>query len=398
MAEPGVIEMRAPIHTDHKMDNGVFTPELVRDMRRRAGTELRVGDSVANSDATPSAIQRFADGIGDDNPLWTDPGYAAGSCHGTLVAPPSWVLCCLSGVQFGWPGIGGFHSASRLRTLRRVAAGDAIGVRCVYEGFDGPRPSRFAERTVVDHLRTEYTNQRGQMVAEHLMDVTRFERGAAQERGDRGAVTLPHPWTEEELARIDATILAERRRGGNDRRWEQVAIGDPVDVLTKGPLSMSDEIAFVATGAAPIPRLAANGAALRRYARHPKWAFRDPGTHGWEPIYSVHYNAAAARQMGASFPYDVGVQRLCWLVQSLTDWAGDRSAIKQVDCQFRALVYLSDVIRLEGEVTDRFVDDDGDAVVRIRTSAFNQRGVDVMPGQALVALPASGGRDPAQAV
>lgn len=376
------------------MDSGRFTDELIEDMRGRTGTELRVTNAVANAEATASAVLRFAEGIGDDNPLWTDPAYATASCHRGLIAPPSWVLCCLSGMQFGWPGIGGFHSASRLRLHLPVIVGDRISVRCLYEGFDGPRPSRFAGRIVLDHILVEYRNQRDELVGDHRMDVTRFERGAAQQGGDRGAIELPHPWTPDELDEIDAAILAERRRGGEERRWEDVAIGDRLGLLTKGPLSLSDEIAFVATGAAPIPRLAANGAARRRYARHPKWAFRDPETKGWEPIYSVHYNAGAARQMGASFPYDVGVQRLCWLVQLLTDWAGDRSRVKLVDCQFRALVYLSDVVRLSGEVIERKVDEEGDAVVRVRTTAFNQRGTDVMPGQAVIALPSQDWRDP----
>jgi hypothetical protein len=368
------------------MTTGAFTDELVEKMRGMAGTELRVGNALANSDATEFSILRFAEGIGDDNPLWTDPGYATGSCHEGLVAPPSWPLCCLSGVQFGWPGIGGFHSSSTLTLHKRVRLGDRITAGCTYEGFDGPRPSSFAGRSVVDHLRMEYRDQHGELVGDHLMNVTRIERSAAQDRRSRRAIELPHPWTPEELAAIDAEVLAEAPRGALDRRWEEVAIGDELGTLTKGPLGATDEIAFVATGAAPIPRIAANGAALRRYASHPKWAFRDPTTHAWEPIYAVHYNEYAARQMGAQTAYDVGVQRLCWLVQLLTNWAGDRSFVKQVSCELRGFVYFSDVVRISGRVTDRAVDEDGDAVVRVQTTALNQRGQDVMPGWAVIAL------------
>jgi acyl dehydratase len=358
------------------------------------GTELRVGGSRANSDATEFSILRFAEGIGDDNPLWTDPDYGPSSCHGTLIAPPSWVLCCLSGVQFGWPGIGGFHSASQLTFRKRVRLGDKVAVRSTYEGFDGPQASSFAGRSVVDHQRLEYRDAAGDLVADHLMDVTRIERSAARDRSQRRTVELPHPWTPEELEAIDGDIIAEAPRGAQERRWDDVAVGDELDLLTKGPLGLTDEIAFVATGAAPIPRIAANGAAVRRYARHPKWAFRDPVTHAWEPVYAVHYNEFAAQQMGAQTAYDVGVQRLCWQVQLLTNWAGDRSFVKQVACQLRGFVYLSDVVRLGGRVTDRLVDEDGDAVVHVETWAINQRGQDVMPGRAVVALPAANGKDP----
>jgi acyl dehydratase len=376
------------------MAPGTFSEELVEHMRSMVGTELRVDGSRANSEVTEFSVLRFAEGIGDLNPLWTDPAYAAASCHGTIVAPPSWVLCCLSGVQFGWPGIGGFHSASELTLRKVVRLGDKIEARSTYEGFDGPGPSAFAGRSVVDHQRLEYRDRNGELVADHLMHVTRIERAAARDRGPRRAVELPHPWTPEELEAIDAEILAQSPRGGTELLWDDLAEGDDLGTLTKGPLGVTDEIAFVATGAAPIPRIAANGAALRRYARHPKWAFRDPATQAWEPVYAVHYNAFAARQMGAQTAYDVGIQRLCWLVHLLTDWAGDRSFVKHVACELRGFVYLSDVVRIGGRVTQHVVDDEGDAVVHVETWARNQRGQDVMPGRAVIALPTADGRDP----
>jgi hypothetical protein len=50
-------------------------------------------------------------------------------------------------------------------------------------------------------------------------------------------------------------------------------------------------------------------------------------------------------------------------------------------------VYLSDVIRLGGRVEAKEVDADGDHVVRLTTWAHNQRGRNVMPGTAVIALP-----------
>jgi hypothetical protein len=50
-------------------------------------------------------------------------------------------------------------------------------------------------------------------------------------------------------------------------------------------------------------------------------------------------------------------------------------------------VYLSDVVRLGGRVVAKEVDADGDHVVRLETWATNQRGQEVMPGTAIIALP-----------
>ena len=198
---------------------------------------------------------------------------------------------------------------------------------------------------------------------------------------------LPHPWTEEQLAAIEADILAEQPRGASPRYWEDVAIGDAIDGVTKGPIGLTDEIAFIAAGAAPIPRIAAHRVSLKQYRQHPRWAFRDPATHALEPVYSVHYNDYAAELQGAQMAYDVGIQRTCWQIHSLTNWMGDAGFLKALTSQYRAHVYLSDVVRLGGRVVDKAVDEDGDRVVRLETWASNQRGDNVMPGTAVIALP-----------
>ncbi len=120
-----------------------------------------------------------------------------------------------------------------------------------------------------------------------------FERGSAAQRtkdgdGDMAEPALPHPWTPAELEAIETRVLAERPRGETPRWWEDVQVGDELGVVTKGPIGMTDEIAFVAGGGTPIPRLKAHAAALHDYRAHPAWAFRDPTSNALEPIYSVH--------------------------------------------------------------------------------------------------------------
>ena len=300
------------------------------------------------------------------------------------------MICCFAGLQFGWPGLGSFHSASDVRFHRPILQGDVLTPRCVYEGFDGPRSSSFAQTTVTDHFVNTYTNQRDELVAEIRWDVVNFQRQVAKASSANGAKpqpVVPHPWTADELAAIEDQVLREQPRGAEVRWWDDVEVGQPLDELVKGPIGVTDEVAFVSAGGAPIPRLAAHRAALDQYRRHPAWAFRDPTTSALEPIYAVHYNAHAAHAMGVAMQYDVGFQRQCWHVHLLTDWMGDDGWVKRASAQYRSFVYLSDVVRLGGEVTGRSIDDDGEAVVDVRTHAFNQRGQDVMPGRATVALP-----------
>jgi acyl dehydratase len=376
--------------SEARMAEATLDEAMIASMREKVGLELRIEHSTNNREVTRMSILKFAGGIGDTNPLWHDEDHGIASGYQAAVAPPSWIICCFSGLQFGWPGLGSFHSMSDVRLHRPILRDDVITPTCVYEGFDGPRASKFAETTVVDHFLNSYRNQRDELVAEIRWDVINFQRQAARANSASGAKPqpdVPHRWSPAELEAIEDEIMTEAPRGAEPRWWDEVEIGQPLDQLVKGPIGMTDEVAFVASGGAPIPRLAAHRASLHQYRAHPAWAFRDPTTSALEPIYAVHYNAHAAHAMGVAMQYDVGFQRQCWQIHLLTDWMGDDGWVKRASAQYRSFVYLSDVVRLGGEVTARYIDDDGEAVVDIATNAGNQRGQDVMPGTATVALP-----------
>lgn len=371
-----------------ELAKGKFTDQMLADMRALIGTELRTEACLNNEYATRLAILRFCEGIGDDNPLWTDAQYAETGPHGTLVAPPSFIFACLGSVQVGWPGLGGFHAETKMQFQKPIRVGDKVTAKVTFDGFDGPiDDSSFGGRRIKDYLRQEYSNQSGEPVATFICSRMRFERSEMQKRRESRKIELPHPWTDEELAAIEEQVLAEKPRGDTPRYWEDVQVGDEIDVITKGPLGLTDFIAFIAAGAAPIPRISAHSVSLKRYRKHPKWAFRDPRTHALEPVYSVHYNDYAAQLQGAQIAYDVGIQRTCWQIHSLTNWMGDAGRLKALTGQYRAHVYLSDVVRLGGRVEAKEIDADGDAVVRLTTWAHNQRGQNAMPGTAVIALP-----------
>jgi acyl dehydratase len=77
--------------------------EMLRAMRAKVGSRMRIDHSINNDYASRVAVAKFAGGIGDINPLWTDAEYGQGSPFGAPVAPPSFVIGCFSGIQFGWP-------------------------------------------------------------------------------------------------------------------------------------------------------------------------------------------------------------------------------------------------------------------------------------------------------
>ena len=188
-----------------------------------------------------------------------------------------------------------------------------------------------------------------------------------------------------DLKKIDKEVLAEEIRGSTVRYWEDVQVGEELPAVVKGPFGLTDMIAYC-IGAAPV-QIAAHGTQLRLYKEHPAWAFRDPSTSAWEPVYGVHYNLAAANSVGLPFPYDVGAQRQGWLINLLTNWMGDEGWLKKSYAEYRKFVYLSDAIWFKGKVTAKYIDDDGEYCVDVQTSAINQRGEETMPGLSTIVLP-----------
>ena len=366
------------------IEDGIISDQALADFKRRVGSQLRIRN-IFNEEATKDAIRKFADGIGDGNPLWRDTSYAAQSDYGSIIAPPSWLNSVFpTWVLQGLPGVHAIHISTRWDFHRPVYLDDRITPQCFFTGFD-IKSNSFAGRSVIERQEARYFNQEGELVAVAHPVGFRSQRTSIRKNGKYLDLELPHPWTEEELLEIEEMVLSEEIRGANQRYWEDVEPGEALTPVVKGPLGMTDALAFC-IGAAPV-QIKAHGLALREYRKHPAWCFRDPETCALEPVYGVHYNRAAANACGLPYPYDAAVQRNCWQIHLLTNWMGDHGWLQSCYAEYRKFVYFSDVVRLTGKVVKKYINGEGECCVDIETRAENQRGEDVMPGTARVLLP-----------
>lgn len=363
---------------------GFINEESLAKFRERVGIKLRVSN-IFNRYVTPDSIRHFVDGIGDFNPLYRDEEYARTTRYGNLVAPPSWLYSVYpTWVLQGLPGVHAFHSGNSWDFYRPIYNGDVITPEATFTGFD-EKSSKFAGKMVMEYQEAKFFNQGGELVAKAKTWLVRTERKAARNTGKYSEVKLPHPWTEDALRKVDREVLSEEVCGNNVRYWEDVQTGEELQPVVKGPLGLTDMIAFC-VGAAPV-QIQAHGVALRNYQKHPAWAVRDRELHSWEPVYSVHYNNSVARAVGLPYAYDVGAQRQCWLLNLLTNWAGDEGWIKKNYAEYRKFVYLSDVVKFGGKVTKKYIDEEGEYCVDIETHGINQRGEETIPGHSTVVLP-----------
>jgi acyl dehydratase len=369
-----------------KLPEGTINEESLAEFRRRVGIELRV--NRGNELACRETITKWMDGIGDVNPLYRDEDYAAKTKYGRVVAHPSWLYSVFATfVQQGLPGVHAFHSGNDWEFYKPILMGDKIQPKAKFTGFD-EKTSKFAGKMIMEYQEATYYNQRDELIAKAKSWLVRAERKAARGTGKYSSIELPHPWTEEELEKVEDEVLAEDIRGDKIRYWEDVNIGDELPPLVKGPLGLSDEFAFMAAGLAGSGGMPpANGAALRMYRAHPNWGFRDQNTYALEPIAGVHWNYEAAKFAGLPYPYDVGIQRNSWVLQFLTDYIGDEGWIKSCHAEYRFFFYFSDVIWFRGKITDKYKDDQGEYCLDLEITAFNQRGENTTPGNATIILP-----------
>ena len=225
------------------------------------------------------------------------------------------------------------------------------------------------------------------MIARVVGWCTRHQRRAAREQAKYSEVPKRHEYTPQELEEIDELVLNEKARGGITRYYEDTHIGDDIDTVLRGPLSLQDMTAFlVGTG-----RSSAHGVLLREALRHPNHFFRNPEAGGGLEYTGIgHLRDSVAEAVGVPGAYDYGPQRVSWMGTLVTNWMGDDAFIKRLRVECRRFNVYGDTQYLKGKVIGKHIDN-GSPLVDLEIWAENQRGEITAPGQATVLLPS---RDP----
>ena len=195
-----------------------------------------------------------------------------------------------------------------------------------------------------------------------------------------------HFYTEEELAAIYQALDTEEVRGGKPRYWEDVNIDDELVPIVKGPLSLSDMVAWaIGTGWHRIEL--AHGAKLSFLRKKPGLSYQDPDTGVPEPIANSHFLGPAAKiLMGSPLPIDLGMQRLTWFGHLITNWMSDDGFLKSLHGRIKEFVRFGDTNWCKGKVSNKYVKE-GQHSVELELHAENQRGEITTQGTAVVLLP-----------
>ncbi len=154
-----------------------ITEKALDDLRARIGVRIENTLEPWCYEATRDNIRHYAHGIGDDNPLWCDPDYAAGTKYGDVIAPPSFLFACdriISGYVGGLPGVHAMWAGADWAFHKAARRNDQINTEASLKDLV-MHETRFAGRAVQQIYHVNFRNQDGDLLV--LSNRARYRPG-----------------------------------------------------------------------------------------------------------------------------------------------------------------------------------------------------------------------------
>ena len=376
-----VIERSFPKITESGLD----------ELRERIGKKIGATAEPWCYEATRDNIRHYAHGIGDDNPLWCEPEYAAKTRYGGLVALPSFLFSTsriVSGYVGGLPGVHAMWSGADWTWHKPVLRNDEISTEASLKDLIS-HETRFAGRAIQQIYHVDFFNQHGDKVAECDSWCFRTERDHAREQGTKYKDVRsrePRRYTPEEIQAAFQLYRDEPVRGAHTRYWEDVQEGEALPTMMKGPMTVTGFIAYAQGWGGLYIR--ANKLAWKLIDAHPGVGITN--RFGIPDVPErVHWEEEFALEVGAPGAYDYGPERTSWLTHHLTNWAGDDGFLHKASCKIRRHNPEGDMLFIKGSVKRKFIED-GRHYVEIEQEARNQDDELSVVGSGVVELPSKG--------
>jgi len=365
-----------------------ITERGLDELRERIGVKIGATAEPWCYEATRDNIRHYAHGIGDDNPLWSDPEYAAKTQHGGIIALPSFLFATsriVSGYVGGLPGVHAMWSGADWTWHKTVKRNDTISTEAHLKNLI-EHQTRFAGRAVQQIYHVDFFNQDGDKVAEADSWCFRTERDHAREQGSKYKEVRarePRRYSPEEIKEAYKLYAQEEVRGATPRYWEDVKEGEELPVMFKGPMTVTGFIAFAQGWGGLYIR--ANKLAWQLIDAHPGVGITN--RFGIPDVPErVHWEEDFALEVGAPGAYDYGPERNSWLTHHLTNWMGDAGFLRKSTCKIRRHNPEGDMLFFKGKVVRKYVED-GRHLVEIQQEARNQDDELSVLGTGVVELP-----------
>lgn len=365
-----------------------ITENGLDELRQRIGKKIDNPAEPWCFEATRDNIRHYAHGIGDDNPLWCDPDYAAKTKYGGIIALPSFLFATsriVSGYVGGLPGVHAMWSGADWTWHKPVHRNDEIRTEAYLKDLI-EHQTRFAGRAVQQIYHVDFYNQKGDKVSEADSWCFRTERDHAREEGTKYKAVrerAPRRYSPEEIGEAYKLYRDEEVRGATPRYWEDVTEGEALPVMFKGPMTVTGFIAYAQGWGGLYIR--ANKLAWKMIDAHPGLGITNRFGIPDAPE-RVHWEEDFALEVGAPGAYDYGPERTSWLTHHLTNWMGDDGFLRKASCKIRRHNPEGDMLFIKGKVKRKYIED-GKHLVEIEQEARNQDDELSILGSGVVELP-----------
>ena len=368
-----------------------ITDRALDELRTRIGKKIEDTLEPWCHEATRDNIRHYAHGVGDDNPLWCDPDAAAKTSLGGLVALPSFLFSTsriISGYVGGLTGVHAMWAGANWNWKRWVRRNEEIRTEAWLADLV-EHQTRFAGRSIQQIYHVNFYGEGGDLVAEADSWCFRTDRDIAREEGTKYSALKNKPqkvYSSEELDRVYSLYAKEEIRGAQKRYYEDVAIGEALPTMAKGPMTVTGFIAFAQGWGGLYIR--ANKLNWKQITRHSGLGI--PNRFGIPDCPErVHWDPDMAALVGAPGVYDYGPERCSWLTHQLTNWMGDDGFLVNAQSKIRRHNPEGDLLFIDAVVKNKRVDG-ARHLVEIEQQAHNQDGELSVVGSAIVELPARG--------
>lgn len=352
---------------------GVINEDTIAEARALIGVPLRRDRMRWNEAATRDAVRQFAKGIGDDNPLW-----------GEKFAPPSFLYAIdATIVAPKLPGVQWIYAGTRWRWYDAIHVGDVFDVVAQLTEMEKKTGRRFG-LWVLQKGEIEFRREDGSLICVAQGRVARTPRRTGSPKKS-DAKPKTHKKPAEQSTPYEPDVSTEPRRGPEVRLWESVKVGDALEP-TAIPLSLEGIFTWYTGAQGALHYGGAHGDGVRYRRRHDDYEINHK-TGAKDSAARGHFSSKEGKDVGMGGAYDVGLQRIGWVISFLTDWMGDDAHLAEVDVDVVAPNLVGDTTYISGEVTDLWIDDS--AFVAISIEGRNQKGRTTTKGSAIVALPSS---------
>jgi len=361
-------------------------------------------------------IRRWAQAMQNPNPLYYDEAYASQSRFGRIVAPQSFVVATSDSGGGAAPAIQGKIPGTHLLFGGdewwfhgpRIFAGDRIRQDRMFFDYKLSQ-TKFAGPTLFSRGDTTYINDRGEIIAKQRATGIRYRADEALKRKQYEASGDPE-WTDAALDELDeqkASWIRSFRQLGHERRLD-AKVGDKFVRRPIGPHSVtsmaiewsaylvmvwgsfrSEGHGFTSTEGAD---WSGDAGWLPEFARDPEGAKIDP--HRGDPVLNGpargHLGARHARLIGMPRGYGFGASMGAWLLDYISNWAGEWGEIVYCKSSYLAPSFTGDVAFLDGEVIDISLTNPrglGQPVATVKVTMANQQHKPMASAKAEVRLP-----------